>query len=122
MHRYAQCLIVVLTAPLALGITSCTSGGCYWTQNDFKVTPAESCVQLVHDVCGNSSIVLENHCPEALVIQKRPGDAGSDSLTIQSGSSGTVIVTDFTDKNGHVSIPAQLGSTDVVLSWDIGWQ
>jgi len=122
MHRYAKILIVVLAAPLALDTMSCTTGGCYWTQNNFKVMPAESCVHLIHDVCGNSSIVLENDCAEALVVQQRPGDAASNPLTIESGSSGTVIVTDFTDKKGHVSIPAQLGSTDVVISWDIGWQ
>jgi hypothetical protein len=31
-----------------------------------------------------------------------------------------VLVLYFTDKSGHVSIPAQLGSVDVELSWDIG--
>jgi len=71
-------------------------------------------------VCGNTSIELQNNCSEALVVQQRVGDAGTDPVTIKPGGSDTVVVLYFTDKNRHVSIPAQLGSTNVVLSWDIG--
>lgn len=113
-------LLIVVTVALSLGIASCSPGGCYWTQDNFTVTPAENCIQLIHDVCGNTDIKLSNNCSETLVVQQGDGDAGADSVTIEPGTSDTVMVLHFTDKNGHVSIPAQLGSTNVVLSWDIG--
>jgi hypothetical protein len=72
-------------------------------------------------VCGESSIELQNNCSEALVVEQRVGDAGADPVTIKPGTKGSVMVMHFTDENKHVSIPAHLGSTDLVLSWDIGW-
>ncbi len=123
---------VLLLAACAITLfPGCLGGGCYATQENFRVTPTESCIQPVFDVCDAQagSLTVRNNCSDPLVIL---GNSGGDSgvggtsqadVTIAPGAKVEIDCTPFTDSsnNGlwHVTIPAALGTAAVVITFDI---
>lgn len=108
---------------------------CYGTQENFSVTPPESCIQPVFDVCDAEigALTLQNKCADPLVILDPTGGAGiSDGGVVDTTQIEVSIApgaqTDFSclaftnssdSKTWHVTIPAVLGSTSIAISFDI---
>jgi hypothetical protein len=104
--------------PLVLHASAC-GGGCYWAQKNYKVTPPERCVQTNYDVCDATQwVTLKNGCTDPLVIEPIQPDAGA-AVTIAPGSSQLISVQRFADAAGHVQIPALLGTTAIVIAYDV---
>ena len=118
-------LFVVCACALLPG---CLGGGCYDTQKNFQVTPAESCIEPVFDVCDAQAdwLTVKNNCADPLVILKNPGaDSGASQgeVTVAAGAKDQIYCASFTDTSNsglwHVAIPARLGNTAITITFDI---
>jgi hypothetical protein len=126
----------LLFATCALtNLPACSGAECHGTQENFGVTPSESCLEPVLDACDAEigALTLQNNCSDALVIPESGGSAGApdtgvvDStqveVTIDPGENAYFSCTAFADaSNGklwHVTIPALLGSSSITISFDI---
>jgi hypothetical protein len=110
---------------LAALLQSCAPGGCYDHQKHFSIAPAEPCLQPEPDVCDatGGTLTLRNGCSEALVVAYGTTDAGLAPVTIAPGARGSVNVSPFmgpwVGDTRHVSFPAELGPTAIVISYDV---
>jgi hypothetical protein len=115
-------LLAVSIASLAAAVelAACGGGGCPWKQVNFQVAPPESCVTTQYSTCDdNNSVTLQNGCSVSLVVDYN-ADSGLSPLTIAPGSSQFISVLHFVSNGGtHIAIPATLGSTSIVISYDI---
>ncbi|MGA7741937.1 MAG: hypothetical protein WBP56_04020 [Polyangia bacterium] len=116
-------------------LPACSGGGCHGTQENFNVTPSESCLEPVLDACDAEigALTLQNNCSDALVIPDSGGSAGAPDtgvvdftqveVTIAPGEKAYFSCTAFADSSNsklwHVTIPALLGSTSITISFDI---
>jgi hypothetical protein len=126
----------LLFATCALtNLPACSGAECHGTQENFSVTPSESCLEPVLDACDAEigALTLQNNCSDALVIPESGRSAGApdtgvvDStqveVTIAPSENAYFSCTAFADaSNGklwHVTIPALLGSSSITISFDI---
>jgi hypothetical protein len=64
--------------------------------------------------------MLQNGCTDPLVIDYSQTEAGKASLTIAPGATTEVLVVSaFVTGGSHVTIPATLGTTAIVISYDV---
>lgn len=116
--RVGAFAVVFCGIPLAIHALAC-GGGCYWAQKNYQVTPPESCVQTNYDVCdATQQVTLKNACTAPLVVEPSQPDAGA-AVTIAPGTSQVIIVQRYANAAGHVQIPALLGATPIVISYDV---
>ncbi len=120
---FAACIVTLFPG--------CLGGGCYATQENFRVTPTESCIQPVFDVCDAQagSLTVRNNCADPLVVlDSSVGDSGAGGtsqadITIEPGAKDEIECAPFTDSSNsglwHVTIPAVLGTTSIVITFDI---
>jgi hypothetical protein len=102
-------------------IAACSpGGGCYWTQQNFQVAPPESCIHSQYQSCdANNSLTLQNGCADPLVVNYSQTDGGESPVTVAPGASAEFVVAPFVTGGTHVSIPATLGTTAIVISYDV---
>jgi len=129
--RFPISTVLLLAACTVTLFPGCIGGGCYATQENFRVTPAESCVEPVFDVCDAQagSIAVRNNCADPLVIlDNSGGDSGvggtsQADVTIAPGAKVEIDCAAFTNSSNsglwHVTIPAVLGTTSVTITFDI---
>jgi hypothetical protein len=106
---------------LHLETAACSpGGGCYWHQTNFQVTPPESCVQTAFQTCdATDSVTLVNGCSDTLVVDYSDTDSGLSTATLAPGTQQQIIVRPFVSNGQHVRIPATLGTTTIVISYDV---
>jgi hypothetical protein len=125
-------------ATCALTQLPACGGGCYATQQNFLVTPAESCIQPVLDVCQAQGgwLTLQNSCSDNLTILNPLGDAGASNIGVPDASAANAFPTDVviapgtkvqfdaspfskTSESGSrfVTIPAVLGATSITITY-----
>src|SRR5690242_10857751 len=104
-------------------------GGCIDDASAVTITPAERCLtvfagQSATDptVCGDPDLTIKNSCSDALVLPAATD--GSASITIAAGASGTYQPPASAAKagsngNGTYTIDAQLGTTPIVIAFDV---
>jgi len=100
-------------------LAGCATGGCYAKQRNFTVSPSEGCLQPIFDVCDYSSIELQNTCSDALVVDTTAAPPGTSAQTIAPGARAELMANAFQEGNGHFRVPAKLGATPIVISWDV---
>lgn len=99
-------------------LVGCALGGCYTKQVNFTVSPSEGCLQPIFDVCDQSSIKLQNNCSDALVVDTSTAPAGTAIQTIVAGAREELMAGAFREGAAHFRVPAKLGATPIVISWD----
>ena len=100
-------------------LVGCALGGCQWQQSNFSMSPSESCLEPIFDVCDQSSIKLQNNCSDALVVDTTSAPPGTAAQTIAPGARAELMAGAFQVSTGHFRVPATLGATPIVLSWDV---
>jgi hypothetical protein len=116
--------ITALLVACPITVVGCSpGGGCYWHQTHFQVSPPESCVQTNYDVCNASHwVTVINSCTQNVVITYSQTDSGISNVTIAPGTKQLINTSPFatTGPNGwHIQIPATLGTTSIVISYDV---
>jgi hypothetical protein len=123
--------VIVFAACALTSFPGCIGGGCYATQENFRVTPAESCIEPVYDVCDAEAgtMTVRNNCSDPLVVLNNSGgDSGvggtsQADVTIAPGAKVEIDCAPFTNSSNsglwHVTIPAVLGTTSVTITFDI---
>jgi len=95
-------------------------GGCYAGAEDVRVE-GTSCVraQPSEEIgCGDSIVIVENGCAEALTFNGNSDGGVPRSVTVAAGSTNEVTSSARTRTDGtRVVVEGKVGSTDVVLSW-----
>ena len=122
-------LAAAVAAVIATQPACFTQGGCNSRAQNLQVTPAESCLQPSADVCDAQTgwLRVHNGCADPLVVDYSGVDGGTlnpdgthtDSVTVAPGASEQLNIHAFDDGRGDIHVPAKLGATAIVISYQV---